>query len=92
MFPHDSGICVKRKSKKPSTSENKGRGVDYVSRTINVLVPLDERIERVMKLEGIKNFTEWANSAFTRRCRDTEREHGVDAEGNPIGGAQPRGK
>ncbi len=60
--------------------ESKG----YVNRSINIPSQLDERIDRCMKLEGLRVFTEWANSAFTRRCREIEREHEIDAKGNSV--------
>lgn len=75
---------MKRRLKSKTSTENKNRGVNYVSHTINVLIPLDERIIRTMSLEGIANFTAWANSAFTDRCRATEQKHGVDSKGNPV--------
>lgn len=81
---------MKSKSKKvqpndPAPPKKKsGRNVHYIAHTINVLIPLDDRIERIMKLEGINNFTAWANAAFTQRCQRTEAAHKIDAEGNPL--------
>ena len=60
--------------------------VAYVQHSINVPAALDARIARCLQLEGLRVFTEFANSAFARKCREIEREHGVDAEGRKVGG------
>lgn len=94
MFRHHSAIGVKRASKSKATKANTGRGVRYQAHTINVPTSADgralnERIARTMVLEGITNFTVWANSAFTQRCKETESKNGVDAIGNPVPRSNP---
>lgn len=37
-----------------------------------------------MKLEEAKIFTEFNNSALARKCREIEREHGIDANGRKV--------
>jgi hypothetical protein len=66
---------VKTKAKAPS---------EYVQHSINVPAALNARIARCMALESQRIFTEFANSAFTRKCREIEREHGIDADGKPL--------
>jgi hypothetical protein len=53
----------------------------YVQHSINVPAALDARVRRCLELESQRSFTEFANSALVRKCREIEREHGVDAVG-----------
>lgn len=52
--------------------------------TVRVPEPLDTRIQRAIKLAGYPTFTAFAHTAFVRQCREIEREHGLDADGNPV--------
>lgn len=58
----------------------------YVQHSVNVPAALDARVLRCLELEGLRSFTEFANSALARKCREIERDHGVDAEGRRVGG------
>ena len=60
--------------------------VAYVQHSVNVPSALDARVGRCLELEGLRSFTEFANSALSRKCREIEREHGVDATGRRVGG------
>ena len=53
----------------------------YVQHSVNVPSALDARVLRCLELEGLRSFTEFANSALARKCREIERDHGVDAAG-----------
>ncbi len=52
--------------------------------SINVPAALDARVLRCLELEGLRSFTEFANSALARKCREIERDHGVDAAGRKV--------
>lgn len=39
--------------------------------------PLDARIQRAMDLEGVSSFADFARSSLTHRCREIERDHGI---------------
>ncbi len=58
----------------------------YVQRSINVPTALDARVRRCLELESQRSFTEFANSALARKCREIERDHGVDATGRLVTG------
>lgn len=60
--------------------------VAYVQHSVNVPAALDARVARCLELEGLRSFTEFANSALSRKCREIEREHGVDATGRRVSG------
>jgi hypothetical protein len=55
----------------------------YVQHSLNVPKTLEARVARCMKLEELTVFTEFANSALARKCREIERDHGIDAQGKP---------
>lgn len=78
-------ICVNSKSKrKRRPPEPLSPPTGYIPHTFNVPAKLEERVKRCMKLEELTNFTEFANSALGLRCRKTEQEHAIDAEGKPL--------
>jgi hypothetical protein len=47
--------------------------------TIRVPEQLEQRVARAMNLEGLQTYNDFVLSALTRRCREIERDHGIDA-------------
>lgn len=45
--------------------------------TISIPEPLDARIKRAMDLEGVSSFSDFTRSSLTHRCREIERDHGI---------------
>jgi hypothetical protein len=70
---------VKRTKPKPRKN-TKG----YIPHTLNVPAALEARVLRCMALESLQVFTDFANSALARKCRDIEHTHGIDAEGRKL--------
>lgn len=57
---------------------------DTIQHTIRVPTTLESRVQRVMDLEGLRTYNDFVLSALTRRCRDLEREHGIDSTGRRL--------
>lgn len=47
--------------------------------TIRVPEQLEQRVARAMEIEGLQTYNDFVLSALTRRCREIERDHGIDA-------------
>lgn len=47
---------------------------------------LETRVRHCMEIEGLASFADFVRSALTRRCRQIEQEHALDAEGRPVKG------
>jgi hypothetical protein len=73
---------VKRTKQQPKQPRSQPKG--YTAHTLNVPAPLEARIARCMALESLQVFTDFANSALARKCRDIEHAHGIDAEGRKL--------
>ena len=71
-------ICAHRfvpSSPKPVSATSKD---DVTQHTIRVPKRLELRVAAAMEIEGLRTYNDFVLSALTRRCRDIEREHGID--------------
>ena len=49
---------------------------EVIQHTVKLPLPLENRVRRCMKLDGIESFADYTRSALTRKCVETERFHG----------------
>lgn len=80
----NSSDSLVKSSRSPSSKDSLSTKDECVHHSFNTPAALNARVLRCMKLEALSNFTDFANSALARRCREIEREHGIDAEGKPL--------